>query len=169
MIEIASVKHKDHLAPYAQELLDGLIPLLRRLNTDQLSPTSFVAVEEHKEDFVLRLEVTPSIEDIPSLDLWASRDQCILSFAESEQIEAHGLRSEGQELVESILTAIERYLDGITVVERYNKNGKLLGKEYFYGVDMEYDKDSRIGTSYFFAFPRRTESVVKRTHKFLKK
>ena len=168
MIDIVSLRQRNNLAPYAQELLSGLIPILKRLDASQLSPSSIVVVEEQKRGFVLKLEIIASVENVPSLGLRAYPDQCILGFADSEQIEAHNIPPEWQYLVGRILTEIERYLNGITVVERYNRNHKLVGKIYFYGVDAEDNKDAKIGESSYLVFPRKVLSVVKRTHRFLK-
>ena len=168
MINVTSLEHTDSLAPYAQELLDGLIPILERLDITQLSSKSYIAVENQKGGFVLRLEIIPGTEEIPLLDLWAGPDQCILGYADSEQIEAHGIPFDWKTLVSHVIVETERYLNGVTVIENYNRNRKLIKKAYFYGVDTENNRDSIIGSSQYLTFPRKVESVVKRTHRFLK-
>ena len=167
MVDLALLKYKNGLAPYAQELLGRLIPTLRRLDIDQLSASSSLAVEEQRDGFVLTLEVNPSDENIPSLGLRAYPNQCFLDLADSEYLEAHGVPPDWQELVDQVITAAERYLNGVTILEQYNRNHKLIGKAYFYGIDTENDKQSRIGSSSYLVFPRKVKSVVKRTHRFL--
>ena len=153
-----SIKFKDRLSPYAQVLLEGLIPILKRLNFNDLSANSSIEVEEHKGDYILHLEVIPSNSAIPPLGLLATQDHCILSFAESEQIESHRISTKWEDLVCQVLALTEQYLNGITVIERYNKNHELVVKEYFYGLDTEGNKDARIGIAYFhFTLPNKIE------------
>jgi len=167
MIDIASLEHIYDLAPYAQELLRRLTPLLRRLDTDQLSASSFILIEKQGKNFVLVLEVNPSNKDVPSLGLRAYPKQCFLDLADSEYLEAHRIPPDWQELVDQVISETERYLNGVTIIERYDRNHKLIGKTYFYGIDTENDKSSTIGSSLFSFFPKKVESVVKRTHRFL--
>jgi len=140
MIDIASLEHIYDLAPYAQELLRRLTPLLRRLDTDQLSASSFILIEKQGKNFVLVLEVNPSNKDVPSLGLRAYPKQCFLDLADSEYLEAHRIPPDWQELVDQVISETERYLNGVTIIERYDRNHKLIGKTYFYGIDTENDK-----------------------------
>jgi hypothetical protein len=142
MIYIASLEHKDRLALYAQELLDGLIPILKRLDPSQLSPSSCVVVEEQKRrGFIINLRVIPSVENVPSLGLRAYPDQCILDYADSEQIEAHSIPPDWKYLVSRVLAETERYLNGITVIEHYDRSHKLVGKVYYFGIDTKTTKN----------------------------
>jgi hypothetical protein len=168
ILDNSYLQDKDKLAPYAQEILEGVIPLLERLDSDKLAPNSFVLIGKERDGFVLLLNIVPNNKDIPLLNLYATFDQCILGFADSEQVEAHSIPNEYQGLVSIILATTERYFNGITIIEHYNKNHKMVKKEYFYGIDKEDDIDSRIGTSSYFVFPTKVISVLKRTHRFLK-
>ena len=68
-----------------------------------------------------------------------------------------------------VVKSTERYLEGITILESYNRYEKLIRKEYFFSVNTESDEKCRIGvTSYFLIFPRKVCSTRKKTFRFLK-
>ena len=168
LVDIDALVYRNGLPPYAQELFRRLIPILKRLDPNQLSERSFIAVEEQRKESILVLKVDPSDENIPFLVLRAYPDHCYLGLADSEYLEAHRIPSDWQELVNQVISETEKYLSGVTIVERYNHKNKLIGKTYFYGIDSENDKSLAIGNSSFLFFPRKVASIVKRTHRFFK-
>jgi hypothetical protein len=114
------------------------------------------------------LEIVSTDTNIPSLYLVASNQECILAFAEGEQIECHGKPERDDALVDIVVKTTERFLEGITVLESYNRQEKLIRKEFFFGIDTESDAKCRMGISwYFLIFPKKVCSMRKRTFKFL--
>lgn len=93
----------------------------------------------------------------------------MLGFGGGEQIECHSNPERDETLADMVVTSIERYLDGITVIESYNKNGKLIRKQCFFGIDAECEEKSSVGTAWYpIVFSRKIYSTKKTTFKFLK-
>ena len=171
MFDVANLENENHLSPYRRSLLEALRPVLEKVDLEKLDTESKVEIRKEKDDWTLQVKIIPADSYIPPLSLFASRHRCSLVFAEAEQIECN-IDPEGvwdEHLVGMILEAAEKYLNGTTILEHYNKNGKLIKKEYFFGITSEPHKDCRIGTSiYPFVFPRKVSSIKKRTFRFLR-
>lgn len=163
------LKNKVHLSPYAQRLVEGLLPLLERIDSEKIDAKSAFEITRGRDGWVLHIFINSIDPDIPFLDLFASKGQCILGFAESEQIESHSAPDKDKDLVAQVLEAIAAYLNGITILEHYNKNNRVVKKEYFFGMDSESQRERQIGTSYHpFVFPKKVASVEKKVFKFFK-
>lgn len=126
------------------------------------------AIKRQRGGWVLELLIDAHDPDIPFLSLRACKGQCIVGYADSEQIECHTDPDGNKGLVPMALEAITAYLDGVTVMEHYNKNDRLVKKEYFFGIEGE-GPTRRIGTgTYPLVFPKRIVSSKTKTHRFLK-
>ncbi len=169
MFDATILKHKEQLAPYAQHLVEGLVPILGRLDETKLGPTSSVEIKQERRGWILELQIHAADPEIPFLTLIASRGQCILGFADSEQIECHSDPDAAQDLVPMVLRAIAAYFNGITIVEHSNKNGRVVRKEYFFGIEGETPANRRMGVATFpLMFPKKIASSKTRTYRFYK-
>ncbi|MBI5936122.1 MAG: hypothetical protein HY867_20650 [Chloroflexi bacterium] len=169
MLNISSLNNVQNLSAYVLAILNKLEPILERLDAAKLDDSSEVEISNERGDWVLRLAIVPADVNIPLLSLSASSQYCILAFAEGEQIECHSNPEADESLVDMVVESSEKYLGGITVIESYNRNGKLIRKECFFGMDAGNDEKSKIGTSsYFLVFPKKVYSTKKKTFRFLK-
>ncbi len=168
MINIASLSNEQNLSAYRLNLLNQLRPTLERLDVAKLDDKSTIEISEENGDWVLRLAIISTDVSIPPLFLIASNQQCNLGFADGEQIECHNNPEGDRALVDMVVKLTERYLDGITVLEYYNRYEKLVRKECYFGIDTETDKKCGIGvSSYPLVFPKKVYSTRKRTFRFL--
>jgi hypothetical protein len=169
MLDASILENKDELAPYARRLVEGLGPLLGRFDETKLSAKSSVEIRQERRGWMLELRIDAADPDIPFLNLIASNGQCILGYADSEQIECHSDPDADQDLIPMVLDAIAAYLNGITIVEHYNKNDRLVKKEYLFGIEGEAPSKRRFGVGpYPLIFPKQITSSKTRTYRFFR-
>jgi hypothetical protein len=157
------------LNTYQQQLVERLAPVLDRIDDARVSASSGLAARKAGKKWELLLTVEARATGVPALMLAARPDQCILGFANSEILECHHDPGTDPGPVDEVVTLIERYLSGITVIESYNSRGRIVRTDYFYGLDSELAATSKIGSdSRLLVFPRRVARTVKRTFRFLR-
>ncbi len=157
------------LSPYRKRLFHELRPLLEKIVPNKITPESSIDIKQSKKDWILSVTLIPVNKNIPSLDLFASKNQCILYFVEHEDIECHrNPEADADYLVKEVISRMQKYLMGITIIEHYDKKNKLLRKEFYFGIDTEGIKEKRIGIcSYSFTFFRKVYSKKKATYSFV--
>ena len=157
------------LCPYAQRLIEELRPLIENLDPSKIGDGSKVEISPLKDDWSLHISIEPINNSISGLDIYASKSQCILGYAESEQIECHRDPASDADLIKQVVDHTNKYLNGVTVIEYYNRKNKLFMKKYYYGIDTENDRSKLIGTGgniwWFFS---RVHATKKNTYKFTK-
>ena len=169
VLDAASLKNREHLPPYVQRLLEGLLPVLARLDKAKLNAKSSVEVKNEQRGWMLELQIDAADPDIPGVSLTASREQCIVGFAESEQIECHSDPEAARDLVPMALAAITAYLNGITIRAHYNKNDRLVKKEFFFGIEGTDAAQRPMGVaSYPLVFPKRIARSMTKTYRFFR-
>lgn len=169
---LEKVKQEDvnKLCPYTQRLFKELQPILENLDPAKLSEESKIEITSIKKDWSLYILIEPKDKNVSGLDIYASKSQCILGYADAEQIECHwNPAPDADYLIKEIVDHTSKYLNGVTIIEYYNKKGKLFMKRYYYGIDTENDKDKLLGTSrYFSGFFSKSHSTKRITYKFTK-
>lgn len=172
MFEVDSIQSEyiNKLSPYRKKLLQELRPLLEKIEPNKIAPESGIDIKQTKKDWVLSVTVVPLNRHIPSLDIRASKNQCVLYFMEHEDIECHrNPESDADYLIKEIVARVQKYLKGITIIEYYDRKNKLLRKEFYFGIDTEEIKEERIGVSiYGFTLFRKVYSKKKITYSFMK-
>lgn len=167
-----TVKNGDiiKLCPYVQELFKKLIPIIESIDESKISEESKIEIIASKKDYSLNIWIEPGDKNIPGINLYASKSQCILGMAGSEQIECHSCpEAEATYLIKNIIQNISDYLNGITIIENYNNKGRLISKTYLYGIDRENDRRKRIGLlKYLFTLFPKMGLTKKITYRFLK-
>ena len=158
------------LCPYAQKLFEELRPLIENLDPLKISDGSKIEISPLKDDWSLYILIEPKDKNISALDIYASKSQCILGYAEAEQIECHkDPASDADSLIKEVVNHTTKYLNGVTVIEYYNKKNKLFMKKYYYGIDTENESDKLIGTwRYFLWFFSKVYATKKISFKFTK-
>jgi hypothetical protein len=158
------------LCPYAQRLLEELRPLIENLDPLKISDGSKIEIVPLKNDWSLHIFIEPKDKNISALDVYASKSQCILGYAESEQIEDHtDPASDADSLIKQVVDYTAKYLNGVTVIEYYNRKNKLFMKKYYYGIDTENDAGKLIGTGRnFLWFFSKVHVTKKHSYKFAK-
>lgn len=156
------------LCPYAQRLLEELRPLIKNLDPLKIGDGSKIDISPLKNDWSLHILIEPKDKNISALDIYASKSQCILGYAEAEQIECHtDPAADADSLIKEIVDHTTKYLNGVTVVQYYNRKNKLFIKKYYYGIDTENDGDKLIGTwRYFLSFFSKVHTAKKISYKF---
>ena len=155
------------LSPYQQELEERLQSVLDRLDRGQVTADSGLRIEREGRHWVLRLSVEARDDRIPGLNLYASPNQCILGFAQSEQLECHSQPGAVDNLIDEVVKLTERYLAGVTVIEHRDSRGRDIRKDFFFGLSSEGAPEARIGTLRRMS-PRRVEDRLAFSFRFLK-
>ena len=157
------------LCPYAQRLFEELRPLLENLDSLKIGDGSKIEISPLKDEWSLHIWIEPVNNIISGLDIYASKSQCILGYAESEQIECHTDPASDADLLKQVVDHTNKYLNGLTVIEYYNRKNKLFMKKYYYGIDTENDRSKLIGTwGNIWRFFSRGHTTKKNTYKFTK-
>ena len=154
---------------YAKKMFEELKPVLEKVNEDKIdTDKSKIIIEENNKSWILNITIISKDKRIPMLDLFASKNQCILGLAEHEEIECHTNPEKAANLIKEIISSTKKYLSGITILEHYDKNNKVFRKTFYYGVDTEGMKENRIGCSlYGFHFFTRSNRTEKITYSFI--
>ena len=169
MLNAAILANKEQLAPYAQRLLEGLAPVFARLDETKLAATSSIEIRKERHGWMLDVRIDAADPDIPCLSLRADSSQCTVGFADGDQIEVHSDPDTHLDLVPAALQAITAYLSGITIVEHYNKNSRVVKSECFLGVERNGQALRPIGTStYPLQFPKKISSSKTTVFQFVK-
>jgi len=158
------------LCPYAQRLIEELRPLIENLDPLKISDGSKIEISPLKGDWSLYILIEPKNNNISALDIYASKSQCILGYAESDQIECHtDPASDADSLIKEIVDHTIKYLNGVTVIEYYNRKNKLFMKKYYYGIDTENHGNKLIGTwRKSFWFFSKVHITKKNSYRFTK-
>ena len=157
------------LSGYQRHLLERLQPLLDRLDQERVTKSSGLRIQTAGNKWTLEVTVEARSEPFPGLYLFATQEQCILSFADSEILECHRDPGSAEDLVDEVIALTERYLSGATILEHYNRKGNVVRTDYFYDMDSEADPRRKIGTGgRLFTFPRKVVRTVKRSFRFLR-
>lgn len=155
------------LCPCAQRLFEELRPLIENLDPLKIGDGSKIEIFPLKDDWSLHIWIEPVGNIISGLDIYASKSQCILGYAESEQIECHTDPASVTDLVKQVVDETNKYLNGVTVIEYFNRKNKLFMKKYYYSIDTENDRSKLIGTwrniCWFFSRGHTTRKI---TYKF---
>lgn len=158
------------LCPYAQRLIEELRPIIENLDPVKVGDGSRIEISPLKDDWSLHISIEPINNSISALDIYASKSQCILGYAESEQIECHtDPASDADSLIKMVVDHTAKYLNGVTVIEYYNRKNKLFMKKYYYGIDTENDAGKLIGAwRNFLWFFSKVHATKKNSYKFTK-
>ena len=169
LLETIQRESISRLCPYAQRLIEELRPLIENLDPLKTSNGSKIEISPLKDDWALHILIEPINNSISALDIYASKSQCILGYAESEQIECHQDPGSDADLIKQVVDHTKKYLNGLTVIEYYNRRNKLFMKKYYYGIDTKNDSDKLIGRCgnllWFFS---KVHATKKNTYKFTK-
>lgn len=132
--------YKDSVHTFLYALAVKIKPLLCSVDEEKLSTTSRFNLDLDKQELNVFIEAENM--NIPFICLFASTKQYILGYADSEQIENHALEKSRDinDEVNILYEHIERYLNGITIIEHFNKKNILIRKEYFWGLDTRKEK-----------------------------
>lgn len=169
MLDISSLGNTQDLPSYVQVLLNQLHPILEKLDESKLDDTSKIEIKKQKSGWYVHLTIVPVEKNVPSISLFASEGQCIFDFAGGEQIECHTNSGKDETLVDMVVKATKECLEGITILDSYNRFGKLIHKECFLGVVADSGKNRKIGDLYYFlTFPKKVCSTRKTMFRFLK-
>lgn len=67
------------------------------------------------------------------------------------------------------LEAIAAYLNGITIFEHYNRNERVVKKEFYFGIEGAASAQRRIGVETFqLVFPKKITASKTRTYRFFR-
>jgi hypothetical protein len=170
LLDIIGEESISKLSPFAQRLIQELRPLIESLDPSKIGNGSKIEISPLKDDWSLNILIEPKDSKISPLDIYASKSQCILGYAESEQIECHtDPASDSDSLIRQVVNHTAKYLNGVTVIGYYNRKNKLFMKKYYYGIDTENDGGKLIGTwrnvLWFFS---KVHATKKNTYKFTK-
>jgi len=170
LIDAVDQASVNKLCPYVQRLFQELRPLIENLDPSKIGDESKIEISPLKNDWSLNILIKPKEKNISALDIYASKAQCILGYAEAEQIECHkDPASNADSLIKAVVSHTATYLNGVTVVEYYNKKNNLFMKRYYYGIDTENESDKLIGTwSNFLRFFSKVHATKKSSYKFTK-
>lgn len=123
---------------FYNKYIERLLPTLAKIDLNKISDTSGLT----RNNSGLNLSIKPVHYEFAELNIFISKKQLIISFAESEQYEIHHENNSNDLDIETI----DKYLTGIRIIEYYNRKKKVIKRKYFY-------KDNTIiGTSILFPF-----------------
>ncbi len=158
------------LRPYIKNIYNGLKPILEKFDVNKLDDRSKIEILKQDDEGSLHIDLIPQNKDVFGLNLHASASQCILGYCYSEQLECHSNPEKSADFIKAeILSAFEKYLDGVTVIQHYNQRGKLFKSLNYWGIDTENQSDKFIGTNaLLFAGFSNTARIKKITYHFNK-
>jgi hypothetical protein len=158
------------LSPYAKSMYSGLKPILEKFDPNKLDVQSKIEILKQAEEGTLHIDLVPLNKDVFGLNLYASASQCILGYCYSEQLECHTNPEENADYLKTeIISAFEKYLQGVTVIHHYNQSGKIFKSLNYWGLDTENQEHKFIGTNaLLFAGFSKTARIKKITYHFNK-
>jgi hypothetical protein len=165
LLEKAKQEDINNLCPYAQRLFKELKPILGNIDPMKISEESKIEISPIKKDWLLHISIEPKDRNVPGLHIEASKSEFILTYAGGCQLEDHSNpASDADYLIKESVDNTARYLNGVTIVQYYNRKGKSFMKKYYYGINTENDKDKLIGTD--LSFFSKAHSTKRITYKF---
>ena len=149
-IDNSKIENFNKLTGYQIELFNQLKPILIQIDNSLISEESNIKVFNNAGEWILEISIIPNVpKELKSyslLNIFASKSQFILALAGGEYLECHhDAEYEISRDIESIMNYIKKYLNGITILEYYNKRNKILKREYFWGDEV--DEKNKIATS----------------------
>ena len=169
-IKDLSMDDLEILCPYAKSIYNSLKPILEKFDLNKLDEESKIEILKEDGKGTLHIDLVPLNKDIFCLNLYASASQCILGFCYLEQLECHTSPEECADYLKTeILSAFEKYLNGVTVIHHYNKRGKIIKSMNYWGLDTENQEDKFIGTNaLLFSGFSKTDRIKKISYHFNK-
>lgn len=149
-----------NLLPLPQKNFIKLLePFIKKINKEFVDDKSGFAFDDNSQ--TLNLDIIPKEFPDAELNIMFSKEQFILSFAESEQIECHSADCIGDSLFNDTLKLLEKYLNGFLIKDYFNQKGKLIHREY-------YSKDNELisGMSYSFFFRNTSRKIIRKEKYF---
>jgi hypothetical protein len=155
---------------YVRVLIKNLKPIFQKIERTLLGENSIIAVVNYKSNAFLHIVIEPRNKEISNLQLFASKHSCSLGLFGGEYIESHGDPGvDSGNLINSLLSTTERYLEGFTIIEHYSKHNHLVRKVFYWGADAEQTKKNKIGISWhWFPLLWRTHHTEKKIVRFYK-
>jgi hypothetical protein len=172
MYLLDAVKSEDvsKLPAYVIKLFEALKPVLEKIDPDKIDKEeSYIKIEPDGKQYRLTIVIDPKDKRVSQFDISACKGYFILGLAESEYMEDHSSpEKEAEELIKQVVSVVDRYISGITVVEHYDKRNIEFKKEYYWGVDSQPKKENLIGRSFSFtAFLKKSCRVEVITYSFV--
>lgn len=99
------------LCPYAQMLLEKLVPMLQKIDSAKIGEESKIEIIQIEKDWSLYSLIKPRDKNIPALTLYASTTLCVLGYTDCEQLVCHkDPASDADNLIEEIIDCTSKYL-----------------------------------------------------------
>lgn len=158
------------LSPYVKSIYKDLKPIMEKFDLNKLDDRSKIEILRQDDTGALHIDLIPLNKDVFGLNLYASASQCILGYCYSEQLECHGNPQERVDFFKKeILSAFEKYLQGVTVIHHYNQRGKIFKSLHYWGIHSENQQEKFIGTNaLLFSGFSKTNRIKKITYHFNK-
>jgi len=168
MLDIESVKTADlgSIAAYVPKLFESVTPLLQCVDKSLLSEKSGVTVHLGGRYPFLEVRIESNESDIPGVYLYATRGRCSLGIFGFEYLEDNHPASDIESLIEQVCSYMRRYLEGITIVYYYARNGRLVKWEGYWGIDPAVRTKAVTG-GHGFSFLRKVASREEKSFSFV--